>query len=259
VSISMRCKPTIIFLLSLLLIGCAKEDPNDKANALFVEATKIFGDPAKAQTDEMAASMYRNGLAKLDEIVAKYPTSNLAVQLASGQQVGNFGRNQRQVQVQSGSMNPTLQKDDKVVVFKYADGSMPKRGDVVTFLIPKSGLMQDIKRVVGLPDDRIQMIDGVLNINGIPVKRERAPDHIETFEGIRSGPVKQWKETLPNGVSYYTLDLVDNGYADNTQVYTVPFGHYFMMGDNRDNSTDSRFSPVGFIPLQNIIGRAIRP
>jgi signal peptidase I len=89
------------------------------------------------------------------------------------------------------------------------------------------------------------------------VKRERIEDFVETEEGPRATRVKRWRETLPNGVSYTTLDLVDNGFYDNTPVYQVPAGHFFMMGDNRDNSTDSRvLSQVGYVPFENIIGRA---
>ncbi len=87
-----------------------------------------------------------------------------------------------------------------------------------------------IKRVIGLPGDKIQVIDGVVSINGTPVKHERADDFIETEEGTHDAPVKRWKDTLPNGVSFYTLDLVDNGFADNTQVYTVPPGQLFHDG-----------------------------
>jgi len=114
--------------------------------------------------------------------------------------------------------------------------------------------------VIGLPGDRIQMKDGLLYINDKPVERERLSDFVgedpcgssEAF-----GRVKRWKETLPNGVSYETLDCQDNGYYDNTIEYVVPPGHFFMMGDNRDNSTDSRVLPaVGYVPFQNIIGRA---
>jgi signal peptidase I len=100
------------------------------------------------------------------------------------------------------------------------------------------------------------MIDGLLHINGVPVKRERISDFIDDESGspVR---VKRWRETLPNGVSYETLDLQDNGFLDNTQVYNVPAGHYFMMGDNRDNSTDSRvLSQVGYVPFENLVGRA---
>jgi signal peptidase I len=99
------------------------------------------------------------------------------------------------------------------------------------------------------------MIDGVLCINGQAVKRQRVEDYISAQEDGK--PIKRWRETLPNGVSYMTLDMVDNGFYDNTPVYRVPVGHYFMMGDNRDNSTDSRvLSQLGYVPVGNIIGKA---
>jgi signal peptidase I len=177
--------------------------------------------------------------------------------------------------IPSGSMIPTLLVGDYLFVSKYSYGythySIPfspaiftgrvfgqpvDRGDVVVFRLPKDDTTDYIKRVIGLPGDRIQMIDGVLNINGTPVKRERLEDLTSDEDG---GPqtIRRYRETLPNGVSFVTHDLTENGFYDNTQVYTVPPDHYFMMGDNRDNSTDSRvLSAVGYVPYENIIGRA---
>jgi signal peptidase I len=178
--------------------------------------------------------------------------------------------------IPSGSMKETLLVGDYLFVSKYSYGysmysmpfspplftgrifgSQPDRGDVVVFRLPKDDSTDYIKRVIGLPNDRIQMIQGLLHINGVPVKRERIEDYIETEESDRAIRVKRWRETLPNGVTYTTLDLQDNGFYDNTQEYVVPPGQFFMMGDNRDNSTDSRvLSQVGYVPFQNLIGRA---
>jgi signal peptidase I len=128
----------------------------------------------------------------------------------------------------------------------------------VVFRLPKDERTDYVKRLVGLPGDRIQMKEGQLTINDVVVKREALPDFIGAACGTEAiGKTKRWRETLPEGTSYETLDCVDNGFYDNTIVYTVPAGQYFMLGDNRDNSTDSRVkSAVGTIPFENLIGRA---
>ena len=176
--------------------------------------------------------------------------------------------------IPSGSMRPTLLEGDYLFVTKWAYGysrhslpfspnlfsgriwaGEPKRGDVVVFKFPPNPSIDYIKRVIGLPGDRIQVKEGVLYINDEPVKRELTGQINNADITEISGPVDVYRETLPNGVSYQTLDLNPNSIGDNTREFDVPEGHYFMMGDNRDNSTDSRFN-VGFVPAENLVGRA---
>lgn len=176
--------------------------------------------------------------------------------------------------IPSGSMMPTLLVGDYLFVSKYAYGysrysfpfspnlfsgriwgSEPERGDIAVFRFPPDPKIDYIKRVVGLPGERIQMIDGVLHINGEPVQRELVGSFSGDgqYERFTGKPI--YRETLPNGVSYETLDLGENTAGDNTRQFLVPAGHYFMMGDNRDNSADSR-ADVGFVPYENLVGRA---
>jgi signal peptidase I len=133
----------------------------------------------------------------------------------------------------------------------------PKRGDVAVFKYPQDLTIDYIKRVIGLPGDRIQMKGGVLFINGAEVKKTRVEDYIDPHSESGQGPtVAQFEETLPNGVTYRVLDFGDTS-VDDTEEYVVPADHYFMMGDNRDNSQDSRFlDKVGYVPIENFMGRA---
>jgi signal peptidase I len=176
--------------------------------------------------------------------------------------------------IPSGSMRPTLLEGDYLFVTKWAYGyskyslplapdifsgriwgSPPKRGDVVVFKFPPDPSLDYIKRVIGLPGDHIQMKHDELYINGVVVPRKKVGqiDNPDITEVDR--PVDVYRETLPNGVSYDTLDLTQNGLGDDTREFVVPPGHYFMMGDNRDNSSDSRFA-VGYVPAENLVGRA---
>ncbi len=136
----------------------------------------------------------------------------------------------------------------------------PKRGDVAVFRKPSEDETDYIKRVIGLPGDEIQMRQGVLYINGEAVPKVKAGTfltHEEKYQPARQ--VDVYEETLPNGVKYKVLDLEAEGYLDTTAPYKVPAGHYFMMGDNRDNSSDSRVPGprgVGYVPFENFVGRA---
>jgi len=184
--------------------------------------------------------------------------------------------------IPSGSMEPTLLIGDYLFVSKFAYGyshfsfpfspplfpgrvlgTQPQRGDIAVFRPPSNESTDFIKRIIGLPGDRIQVIDGVVHINDVAVKREPMPDFVgqdPCRPAAASAPpvrVKRWRETLPNGVSYETLQCAAyGGFPDTTSVYRVPTGHFFMMGDNRENSDDSRFPEVGFVPFENLVGRA---
>ncbi len=178
--------------------------------------------------------------------------------------------------IPSASMYPTLLKGDYLFVSKFSYGyskhslpfslplipgrvlfSEPERGDVAVFKLPSDNATDYIKRIVGLPGDRIQVMGGILHINGEPVERTPVEDFMEEnrFGDFSRRP--QFREVLPNGVEHNILEISDDREMDNTVVYTVPEGHYFGMGDNRDQSSDSRFlNSVGFIPRENLVGRA---
>jgi signal peptidase I len=178
--------------------------------------------------------------------------------------------------IPSGSMIPTLLIGDYLFVSKYSYGysrysfpfgldlfpgriwaADPERGDVVVFKLPRDNETDYIKRVIGLPGDEIQMVQGVLHINGEAVPKVKTTDYVVTEPSGRERRMARYTETLPNGLSHPVLDLVKDGFGDNTEVYKVPEAHFFMMGDNRDNSTDSRFlSEVGFVPFENLVGKA---
>lgn len=185
--------------------------------------------------------------------------------------------------IPSGSLIPTLLIGDYLFVSKYSYGyskhsipwspdlfsgrilgSSPKRGDIAVFKLPSDGSTDYIKRVIGLPGDKVQMIEGRLWINGVIVPREETTKFRTADAYGHETEALTYNETLPGGVTHKIIELQgDRGYLDNTDVYVVPDGNYFMMGDNRDNSTDSRVDPktnggvgVGFVPFENFVGRA---
>ena len=179
--------------------------------------------------------------------------------------------------IPSASMEPNLYEGDYIVVSKWSYGysrhsipfsppifdgrimgKAPQRGDIVVFKLPRDDKTDFIKRVIGLPGDRIQMIANKLHINGQPVDDVVVRQgEINDIFGPR--PVVQARETLPGGRTFMTQDFGPGGDLDDTPVYEVPAGFYFMMGDNRDNSIDSRVeqsSGVGLVPEENLVGKA---
>ncbi len=178
--------------------------------------------------------------------------------------------------IPSSSMKPSLLIGDFLFVSKFSYGysrhsfpfslpimngrifgGEPERGDVVVFKLPADNRTDFIKRVIGLPGDTIQMRNGTVILNDQALRREAVESFSETRRDGSVREIRRYREFLPNGRSYFTLDEVDNGPADNTGVYRVPEGHYFMMGDNRDNSADSRVTRyVGYVPHENLVGPA---
>ena len=178
--------------------------------------------------------------------------------------------------IPSGSMIPTLLVGDYLFVSKFSYGYSrfslpfglplfsgrilfhpPQRGDVIVFKLPTDNSTDYIKRLIGLPGDTIQMKEGQLYIDGSAVPRKRIADFLYPEADGTIVPMRQYIETLPNGVKHRIIKIGDNGPLDNTQVYHVPPDDYFMMGDNRDNSEDSRvLSAVGYVPAENLVGRA---
>lgn len=183
--------------------------------------------------------------------------------------------------IPSGSMVPTLLVGDYMFVNKFAYGfshyslpfalplfkgrvlsrglgHAPRRGDVVVFVPPGDPRAIFVKRLIGLPGDSVQMKGGQLYINGRLVPRVAQGRYVDNSGG---GPVvaQKYAESLPGGVTHPILKVTAQGFANNTPAFKVPAGHYFFMGDNRDNSDDSRFpgGPVGLVPAENLLGPAV--
>ncbi len=176
--------------------------------------------------------------------------------------------------IPSGSMRDTLREGDYVFATKYNYGyskfsflfitpefikgrmleSKPERGDIVIFKLPNKMEKRFIKRLIGMPGDKIQMVSGILYINDKAIERE----YLGKILNENGNEYKRYLEVLPNGAKYYAqyaISPTHSGLGDNTQAFNVPEGEYLMMGDNRNESNDSRID-LGFVPFENFIAKA---
>jgi signal peptidase I len=178
--------------------------------------------------------------------------------------------------IPSGSMKSNLLVGDYLFVSKFAygysrysfplglplfegrilDNNKPERGDVAVFRLPSNPRIDYIKRIIGMPGDRVQVKGGIVYINDQPLERHMLDKYSDSENPYYVKAMPRFEEVLPEGKIITILKERNHGAADDTPVYEIPQGFYFMMGDNRDNSRDSRFSEVGLVPEVNMIGRA---
>jgi len=176
--------------------------------------------------------------------------------------------------IPSGSMKPNLLVGDFIFVTKWSYGyskhslpfsiplipkkifsNIPNRGDIVVFKTPEDNRTDYIKRVIGLPGDKIRVTNGEIYLNENKILRKKINDFIDNDKNAFIKRIRKYVE-YHDDLTFEVLDIMDDGIADNTKLFLVPEGHFFVMGDNRDNSQDSRFKTVGFIPIENLVGKA---
>lgn len=176
--------------------------------------------------------------------------------------------------IPSGSMKPNLLVGDFIFVSKWSYGyskhslpfslplipkkifsKFPNRGDIVVFKTPEDNRTDYIKRVIGIPGDKIRIVNGEIKLNDNFIVRKKMNDFVDNDKKASMKRVRKYKE-FHKQLTYEVLDIMDNGIADNTELFEVPEEYFFVMGDNRDNSQDSRFKTVGFIPVDNLVGKA---